>query len=137
MTGSVTRRQVLQWAGGAAAVTSFLPLLAACSSQSGGAGSSTGTLLGSSAKLPPPFQAPLPTPPVLQPVGTDGTTDYYEITQTAAQARFLPETTTEIWGYNGSFPGPTIEARSGRRVVVRHRNGLPVPLLTTRTGPRG
>ena len=34
-----------------------------------------------------------------------------------------------IWGYDGIFPGPTIEARRGRRSVVRHRNELPVPTV--------
>ena len=32
-------------------------------------------------------------------------------------------------GYDGIFPGPTIEARRGRPVVVRHRNELPVPTV--------
>jgi FtsP/CotA-like multicopper oxidase with cupredoxin domain len=36
---------------------------------------------------------------------------------------------TQIWGYNGSFPGPTIVSRSGRATVVRHRNQLPVPTV--------
>lgn len=37
---------------------------------------------------------------------------------------------TEIMGYNGIFPGPTIVSRSGRRTVVRHINTLPVPTVT-------
>jgi spore coat protein A len=37
----------------------------------------------------------------------------------------LPGLTTPIWGYNGTFPGPTIKARSNRRVVVRQTNALP------------
>src|SRR3712207_8609548 len=31
---------------------------------------------------------------------------------------------------SGIFPGPTIESRSGRKVVVRHHNELPVPVTT-------
>jgi spore coat protein A len=34
-----------------------------------------------------------------------------------------------VWGYDGIFPGPTIEARSGRKIVVRQRNELPVPVV--------
>src|SRR5215211_1540633 len=77
-----------------------------------------------------PFTVPLPIPPVLEPARKDATTDYYEITQKEAKARILPELKTEVWGYDGIFPGPTIEARSGRRVVVRQKNELPVPVST-------
>jgi spore coat protein A len=88
---------------------------------------SAGTLLKSAAKLPEPFRVPLPIPPVLEPIRTDATTDYYRITQKISQAEILPDLRTEIWGYDGIFPGPTIVSRSGRRTVVRHRNELPVP----------
>ena len=77
-----------------------------------------------------PFAVPLPIPPVLEPARKGTTTDYYEITQKEAKARILPELKTEVWGYDGIFPGPTIEARSGRRVVVRQKNELPVPVST-------
>ena len=40
----------------------------------------------------------------------------------------LPGLKTEVWGYDGIFPGPTIEARRDRPVVVRQRNELPVPV---------
>lgn len=76
-----------------------------------------------------PFQVPLPIPPSLQPTRSDDTTDYYEITQTESQVEILPGLRTTIWGYNGIFPGPTIAVRSGRQVVVRHRNELPVPVV--------
>jgi hypothetical protein len=36
---------------------------------------------------------------------------------------------TLIWGYNGTFPGPTIQARRGRTVVVRHVNQLVTPTV--------
>src|SRR5215216_4330443 len=77
-----------------------------------------------------PFTVPLPIPPVLEPARKDATTDYYEITQKEAKARILPELKTEVWGYDGIFPGPTIEARSSRGVVIRQRNELPVPVST-------
>jgi spore coat protein A len=87
-----------------------------------------GRLLRSELPLPAPFTVPLPIPPVLRP-RTDATTDYYEITQQAAIQELLPGVRTEIWGYDGRFPGPTIISRSGRRTVVRHRNLLPVPTV--------
>jgi spore coat protein A len=36
---------------------------------------------------------------------------------------------TPIWGYDGIFPGPTIEARRGRAVVVTHTNRLGIPTV--------
>ncbi|MFJ3216685.1 multicopper oxidase family protein [Kitasatospora sp. NPDC086801] len=86
-----------------------------------------GRLLSSDLDLPGPFQIPLPVPAVLQPVRTDGTADYYEITQRVAALEILPGVKTEAWTYGGTFPGPTVVTRSGRTAVVKHRNELPVP----------
>jgi spore coat protein A len=84
-----------------------------------------GTLLRSAISLPPPFRVPLPVPPVLCPVRSDSSADYYEITQQVSDLEILPGVTTRAWTYGGTFPGPTLLARSGRRAVVRHRNELP------------
>jgi spore coat protein A len=118
-----TRRQLLRLAGGAALTLPLLSSGAACLP------TSTGQQLPSRARLPAPFAVALPIPPVLKPSRTDATTDYYEIIQKPATAGILPGYTTQIWGYNGVFPGPTIESRGGRRVVIRHRNELPVPVV--------
>ncbi|MET9214750.1 MULTISPECIES: multicopper oxidase family protein [unclassified Nocardia] len=88
-----------------------------------------GRLLPSAAPLPRPFQARLPIPPELTPVRSDLSTDYYEITQRTAHLDILPGLRTEAWTYHGSFPGPTIRARSGRATSVRHRNELPHPTV--------
>ena len=88
-----------------------------------------GRLLPSQTPLPAPYQVPLQVPAELAPVRTDVTTDYYEVTQQAAQVRILPGLSTPAWTYGGSFPGPTIVSRSGRRTVVRHRNDLPQPVV--------
>jgi spore coat protein A, manganese oxidase len=71
------------------------------------------------------FSQPLRVPPILSPVRTDATTDYYEITQREADVEFMPGIRTRIWGYEGMFPGPTIKARRGRAAVVRQTNRLP------------
>ncbi|WP_030257684.1 MULTISPECIES: multicopper oxidase family protein [Streptomyces] len=89
-----------------------------------------GRLLTSELDLPEAFRIPLPVPPLLQPVRTDGTTDYYEITQQVARLEILPGVKTEAWTYGGSFPGPTVVTRFGRTAVVKHRNELPVPSVT-------
>src|SRR5215471_16640766 len=73
------------------------------------------------------FQQILRVPPVLKPIRSDMTTDYYEIVQREAQIEIIPGLQTTLWGYEGVFPGPTIRAQRGRRVVVRHSNRLSVP----------
>jgi spore coat protein A len=105
----------------------------ACSSSREG---STGRLLRSESRLPQPFQISLPVPPILEPVRSDANVDYYEMTQKVGKADILPGLKTEVWGYDGIFPGPTIESRSGRRIVVRQINELPVPVSTHLHGGR-
>jgi spore coat protein A len=116
-------------AGGLALV---LPVVACSGSRNG----STGGLLPSKAKLPEPFRVPLRVPPVLEPVRSGAGADYYEITQKIGRVEILPGLETEVWGYDGIFPGPTVEARSGRKIVVRQRNELPVPVSTHLHGGR-
>jgi FtsP/CotA-like multicopper oxidase with cupredoxin domain len=88
-----------------------------------------GRLLPSQAPLPAPYRVALPIPATLTPSRVDATTDYYEITQQVAQLRILPGLPTPAWTYNGTFPGPTIVSRAGRRTVVHHRNDLPEPVV--------
>jgi FtsP/CotA-like multicopper oxidase with cupredoxin domain len=78
-------------------------------------------------------------PPVLAPVSKgmppdpysgwpvfEEETVYYDITMTESNAHVLPDPnlTTKIWGYDGLYPGPTIEAELDKRIVVRFRNNL-------------
>ena len=111
--------------GLAAGAMLALPLGACSFADDGG-----GRPLRSSAPLPEPFRVPLPVPPVLEPSRSDADADFYEIAQREGRASILPGLTTTVWGYNGTFPGPTLVARSGRRIVVRQRNELPVPVST-------
>lgn len=101
-----------------------------------GRAAATGELLTSEVPLPPPFQVPLPLPAVLRPVARDADADRYEIVQRQATVELLPGVRTPIWGYEGTFPGPTIESRSGRTTIVRHRNELPVPTVVHLHGGR-
>ncbi|WP_433336407.1 multicopper oxidase family protein [Spirillospora sp. CA-294931] len=71
-----------------------------------------------------PFQTPLTLPQVARPRLQTATTDYYEMTLRQAEAEILPGFKTTVMGYDGRFPGPTIRARTGRQVVIRHTNGL-------------
>lgn len=72
-----------------------------------------------------PFDAVFRTPPVLAPTRVEADADYYEMTMRSAVVEILPGRSTTIWGFNGQFPGPTIKARRGRRVVIRQTNQLP------------
>lgn len=78
------------------------------------------------------FIDPLPRPPVLAPdTSAYQGNDYYEISLTQFSQQLhsqLPP--TPLWGYAGSFPGPTIEARRGRPVRIKWDNdGLPTTHL--------
>jgi spore coat protein A len=148
---SLARRDLIRL-GLVAGAGSLLPVPSACDGDtpprggsdgrdqgSGGDGrdqGSAGSVLRSAVPLPEPFTVPLPLPPVLAPVRSDGEADYYELTQRVGRLDILPGGPTEVWGYDGRFPGPTIESRSGRRAVVRHRNELPVPTVVHLHGGR-
>ncbi|MCA9289636.1 MAG: multicopper oxidase family protein, partial [Phycisphaerales bacterium] len=73
-----------------------------------------------------PFVDPLPIPAVAQPLkGRPGGAATYQmdITEFTQQLhRDLPPTT--VWGYAGTFPGPTIEATTDEPVTVLWHNDL-------------
>lgn len=72
----------------------------------------------------PQFVATFKRLPVLAPASTDSTTDYYNLALRPANVTILPGKTTPVWTYNGMFPGPTIQARANRKVVVTQTNQL-------------
>nr|WP_202884632.1 multicopper oxidase family protein [Actinopolymorpha cephalotaxi] len=130
----MTRRQALRLFGAGTLGALTASSTAACSLL--GTSSPAPRLLPSTAELPLPFRVPLPIPPVARPTRSDATTDYYDLSPRVAEQEILPGTRTRIWGYAGRFPGPTVEARSGRRVVVHQTNELPVPVVTHLHGGR-
>ncbi len=71
------------------------------------------------------FNLPLRVPPTLIPSASDATTDYYDLRLRQEAVHIVGGTQTLIWGFNGSYPGPTIRATRDRRVIVRHTNDLP------------
>jgi len=78
--------------------------------------------------LPKPFEVPFGIPPALKPVKRTKTTDFYRMTMKQGHLPILPGfPKTEVWGYNGITPGPTIVAKRGRKVVVRHINQIQSP----------
>ncbi|MFC0628893.1 multicopper oxidase family protein [Kribbella deserti] len=91
--------------------------------------SQTAELLRSTAPLPEAFTHPLPFPPVAKPVRTANGVDHYRITQRKAKLEILPGLQTEVLGYDGQFPGPTFDVRSGRTIAVEQVNHLDVPTV--------
>ncbi|MDP9863793.1 MULTISPECIES: multicopper oxidase family protein [Streptosporangium] len=108
----------------------FLGLLGGTGLAVAGCGTSTAETAGqtlTSALAPPtPFTVPLPVPRTAVPVRPG----HYEVVQRAARVEIIPGTTTEVWGYDGTFPGPTFDLRRAEPTVIRVRNELPVPTST-------
>jgi spore coat protein A len=72
----------------------------------------------------PRYVDPLPIPPVLCATGAPGEIIEIQMRQFRQKVhRDLPPTT--LWGYNGSWPGPTIEAQSGHPLSVNWTSKLP------------
>ncbi|MER6202406.1 multicopper oxidase family protein [Streptomyces sp. NPDC001586] len=125
----VTRRSLL---GGAVAATGagllttggLTPLLSARTAQATGTGSGGGKPV----MVPAPFTVRMPTLPVLQPVSTLGGQDTYAVTIKEVGREIIPGVQTKVLTYDGQFPGPVLRARSGRKVVIRHRNTLTMPV---------
>ena len=81
---------------------------------------------------------PLPNPMsnVISPVGSLDGMDLYEVSMTEFQQQLhagLPVTT--VWGYNGTYPGPTFEVQRNQPIKVnwindlRDPNGVPLSHL--------
>jgi spore coat protein A len=71
---------------------------------------------------------PLSIPPVIRPSGEHGDLVEIEMLQFQQKVhRDLPPTT--VWGYNGSWPGPTIEAQSGQTLNINWISKLPTTHL--------
>ena len=88
----------------------------------------------------PKFLDPLPIPAILKPTGKSKKAARYKVTMSEFQQQVLPVgfPATTVWGFEGSFPGPTIEARRNKPVSVKWINELPLshlfPIDTTLHG---
>ncbi len=75
-----------------------------------------------------PFSVRMPRLRTLRPSMTLAGSDVYRLTARAGTEEILPGVSTPVLSYNGSYIGPTIRARAGRRVMVLHRNALSDPI---------
>lgn len=122
-----SRRQVLGILGVGGAVAATGGLWRAAGSPVG----STGALLRSAGPLPERFRVPLPIPreaKVVRGRGPGGR-DRVELVARESEFEILPGRHTRIWGYDGTFPGPTIRGRRARALDVVLRNELSVPTV--------
>jgi len=85
------------------------------------------------------FEDELPLPTPLSPSGTLKGVPLYDVKMTQFKQKLhrnLPPTT--LWGYNGTYPGPTFEVRRGSPIAVSWDNQLPgthfLPIDTTLHG---
>jgi spore coat protein A len=74
------------------------------------------------------FVNPLPIPSVIQPTTPNGT--HYELSMTqftqdlGLKDNFGNPMLTTVWGYNGSYPGPSFEVRRNIPITVKWKNEL-------------
>jgi manganese oxidase len=59
------------------------------------------------------------------PYEMDGDVKVFQLVCEPVKRSFIPGWTFDVWGYNGSVPGPTIEAMEGDRVRIHVTNNLP------------
>lgn len=74
-----------------------------------------------------PFVDALPIPATLQPSGKGNLYDVHMTQFRQKLHRDLPATTVQ--GYNGQYPGPTLDVDEGKAVQVRYTNDLPATAL--------
>ncbi|MFJ2751094.1 multicopper oxidase family protein [Streptomyces sp. NPDC087297] len=121
----VTRRSLL---GGAVAATGAGLLTAGGLTPLLGSGSAQATAAAGPVTVPPPFTVRMPTLPVLAPISGPAGQDTYAVTIKEAAREIIPGVRTKVLTYDGHFPGPVLRARTGRKVVIRHRNTLTMPV---------
>jgi spore coat protein A, manganese oxidase len=76
-------------------------------------------------RIPRPYTLPFRIPEVLQSTGTKDGFPLYRIEQRPFKAEILPGISTDMFGYNSQFPGPTIRVPQNQTIVVRMGNDLP------------
>ncbi len=76
----------------------------------------------------PAFNAPVVTTDVGDlPYTIDNGVKVFELTAHVMKRQLAPDKTIDVWGFNGSAPGPTIQVTQGDRVRVVFKNQLPEP----------
>ncbi|MFI6797111.1 multicopper oxidase family protein [Streptosporangium canum] len=74
-----------------------------------------------------PFAVRMPIPPVLRPTVSTNDVDIYRIDIRHTNLEILPGVSTPTFTYGNQLVGPTIRAKTGRRVMIRYNNLLNRP----------
>ncbi len=61
------------------------------------------------------------------PFEMDGDVKVFRLTAHVMKQQIAPDKTIDVWGFNGSAPGPTIQVTQGDKVRVIFKNELPEP----------
>jgi len=123
------RRRFLQ--AGLGALAGAVGLRGAAVAQVPTAGSQTGTTSGGPRAVPGAAGAPL-LPVVAPDLGKlpfewDNGVKVFKLVAEPVKQEVLPGKVFDLWGYNGSAPGPMIEVIEGDRVRILFENRLPEP----------
>ncbi len=65
--------------------------------------------------------------PPLQDINPDPRIVEVNLTAAETQVEYRPGVLTTVWAYNGTAPGPQIEAKVGQTLVINFSNQLPEP----------
>jgi manganese oxidase len=92
--------------------------------QSGKRPSSAQASASSTKSSPPPIPMMTPDVPDL-PFELDAGVKVFRLKAEPLKRKIVPFKTIDVWGYNGSCPGPTVQVRRGDRVRIVFENALP------------
>ncbi len=89
-------------------------------------GVSSGSLSKVDTRSEPAHTTPVVTPDVGDlPYEMDGDIKVFRLTAHVFKQQIAPQKTIDVWGFNGSAPGPTIQVTQGDKVRVIFKNELP------------
>jgi hypothetical protein len=91
-------------------------------------GAESGSKMSSMTGMKPGASIPVNTPDVRDlPFKMDGDVKVFNLVAEPVKHEILPGKVIDLWGYNGSAPGPTIQVNQGDRVRIVFDNHLPEP----------
>jgi FtsP/CotA-like multicopper oxidase with cupredoxin domain len=91
-------------------------------------GRSSGSLSKVDHRIAPERTVPVVTTDVGDlPYEMDGNVKVFRLTAHVFQRQIAPDKTIDVWGFNGSAPGPTIQVTQGDTIRVYFKNELPEP----------
>jgi hypothetical protein len=123
-----TRRSFLHRALAFGAGALSLPTFAGAESSQDSSGSTSATHSGNNRGYPAGPPVPVVTPDIPTLAHTmDGSVKVFHLVAEPVKQQVAPDKVLDLWGFNGSAPGPTIQVNQGDRVRIVVDNHLPEP----------